>query len=228
MLRRSSTLTQSSIDALARGVCQRTRAALHLMSAAGLRGWPGVALLGLIALLGLTPAAHADPITVAFTVFPAPGDPVNVASSTGTFTFDSGLIPLGGGRIDNEAGLGATAVDFSWGTTSWTTATADLRTMIFDESGRLEVWDLGGFPSGIGGIRFAPASEVVDDFYLWASPTFNYFGYTNAGFGGADVLEGRAVWNQVAPAVPEPATLLLFGAGLGGGLAFRRAVGSRR
>ena len=55
---------------------------------------PRVALLGLVAVLGLTSAAAADPITVVFTVFPAAGDPVNFTSSTGTFTFDSGLFPL--------------------------------------------------------------------------------------------------------------------------------------
>ena len=43
--------------------------------------------------MGVPSSGSADPITVTFTVFPALGDPVNARPSTGTFTFNSDLIP---------------------------------------------------------------------------------------------------------------------------------------
>src|SRR5689334_17431233 len=68
-----------------------------------------VLVLALFAVLCSHVPARADSIRVTFTAVPAAGDPVNTAPSTGTFTFDSRLIPAGGGQVQDVSGLGATA-----------------------------------------------------------------------------------------------------------------------
>jgi len=51
---------------------------------------------------------------------------VNTTGSSASFAFDSGLMPAGGGQIQDVTGLGATYIDFFCGRTHWTTANADV------------------------------------------------------------------------------------------------------
>jgi hypothetical protein len=184
-----------------------------------------VAVVVLCGFLIAASAAHADPITVTFTAFPAPGDPVNTGPSMGSFTFDSSLIPPGGGKLQNGFGLGATAIDFRWGSTLFTTANADLGEMEFGSSGQLLSWILGGRATAIFGWVASPASEVVDDIFV---STFTgstpgggeSINYTLAGIEG--LFQGGLITDSPPSPVPEPTSMLLIGSGLVG-LALRRS-----
>jgi hypothetical protein len=175
----------------------------------------------LLLALGVALPARADSITITFTVFPAPGDPVNSAPSTGSFAFDTSLIPSGGGRVENVAsGLGATTINFMWSHTLWTTANADLGELRFSRSGRLVDFFLGGFSGGLTGFLTGPPEAVVDDFAILSFQAAEGFGfqYTNAGnpeilFGGlttdlhptpepSSILTGRRRWRTPAAKAP--------------------------
>ena len=166
----------------------------------------------LLVATAAAPGAGAEPITVTFTAFPDVRDPVNTGASTGFFTFDSSLIPEGGGSLVHDTGLGATEINFRWGRTLWTTANADLGSLDFGPSGELLGWTLGDSP-GIWSWTYAPAADVVDDIFVNAfTDGTTRFGYTNAGYQG--LLLGELFTGSVPPAIPEPSTILLIGTGL--------------
>jgi hypothetical protein len=156
--------------------------------------------------------ARADPIKVTFTVFAAPGDPVNTAPSTGSFTFDSSLIPPGGGRVENLSGLGALDVNFAWSHTLWTTSNADLAELRFSPSGRLLAFFLAGIPAGLTGFQTGPPEAVVDDFAIlsFQADSGAGFQYTNAG--NPEVLFGGVTTN-LQP-IPEPSSIVLLTTGV--------------
>src|SRR5438105_6383418 len=160
---------------------------------------------------------YADQITVTFTAFPAAEDRVNTGPSTGFFTFDSSLIPPGGGKVqDSTFGLGATAVDFNWGHIHYTAGnsyspfSADLGELHFNASGQLLAWVLGGSYSpftGRGGI-YGLFPSNIDDFYAATYAGFggvSYIRYTLAGDEG--VFTGRLMSDSIAAPTPEPSSL---------------------
>jgi hypothetical protein len=110
----------------------------------------------LLVVIAAAAPARGEPITVTFTVFSAPGDLVNPASASGSFAFDSSLIPSGGGKVENVAsGLGATDIQFTWGHTLWTTSNADLGELRFSSCGTLLDFFLAGKHFGLTGFQRA-------------------------------------------------------------------------
>lgn len=176
-------------------------------------------LIGVLLFPFTLPRVYADPVTVTFTVFPAPGDPVNMRPSTGFFTFDSSLLPSGEALLSHPSGLG-TSVSFLWGDTFFDISNANVGELRFDESGRLIHWVLGayneewsGLDRGIFSWVASPAGRVIDDFVI--SP--DSFFYT---------LRGReGTFSNVPAPVPEPSTMLLLASGMA---MMYRAAGRRR
>lgn len=175
------------------------------MSAHGMpfRVTGSVVFIALVFLIPAAPMSSAEPITVRFTVVPDPTDPVNLAPSNGTFTFDSGLIPAGGGFVFDDNGELASGIAFHWGSTSWTDANAGVVALRFDPNGGLRHFRMAGAPNGLLGIYHTPE----DDFWL-TSPLMGYrlFGQQFDGFYLARVTSPDV-------AVPEPGTLFMLGTG---------------
>lgn len=172
--------------------------------------------------VGAMSPAQADPITVTFTAFPAAEDLVNTGPSTGFFTFDSSLIPAGGGLIQNNlTGLGATDISFVWSNTHWTTANADVRELEFSPSGELLTWTLDGWPPGGQFNGFGPtvpASLIVNDFAATVQrlggPQGGYLAwiaYTNA---GVPMIYAGVLDTEIPSApIPEPTSIVLLATG---------------
>ncbi|HSQ59058.1 MAG TPA: T9SS type A sorting domain-containing protein [Acidobacteriota bacterium] len=112
-----------------------------------------------VASSALPAGATAFPYFIDFTVKGdrpgQPTDPVNGSlTSYGFFSFDSSLIPPGGGDLWGEVrngprgteilGLGATSLQFTWDSHTWTTEDADLFQIHFDTNGNCLVWSIGG------------------------------------------------------------------------------------
>lgn len=170
---------------------------------------PGTLAIAL-ALLPMNPhTSWADPVRVTFTAHPAANDPVNPGPSSGSFTFDSSLIPPGEGLLSSPSGL-ATSVSFFWGSTLFDITTADVIELRFDASGALDFWHLGGRSNGLAAWRSQPAELVVDDFSLSAGAGGGSSFYTLQGHAGT--FRGSVVTDTPAP-VPEPSTWLLIGSG---------------
>jgi hypothetical protein len=172
-------------------------------------------LSGFLLVLGTSSIAPlwADPITVRFTAIPAPGDPVNTSSSTGFFTFDSSLIPAGGGLVFDRVALPIEDFGFAWGHTLWTTTNAGVAKLLFSASGELTGFFAGGKPAGIGGLRTDPVSQVIDDFVaIDFSGSFDLFtrqfDYTNAGSG--EIFRGQITSFGSSAPTPEPSTIVLL------------------
>ena len=162
--------------------------------------------------MGVPSSGSADPITVTFTVFPALGDPVNARPSTGTFTFNSDLIPPEGGNVQDFTVPGlASSISFHWSSTLWSTSNASVVELQFNPEGDLTWWAMGGrAPDGccVLGVIIGPATSVIDDFWLTARAFF----YTNAGIEGS--LQGRVLTDVPPAVVPEPGTIILVASGL--------------
>ena len=133
-----------------------------------------VAAAGLVVVavfVTMAGTGSADPMTVHFTLVPDPADPVNFGPSTGTFTYDSSVIPASGGMVIDDSGRLASEISFEWGSTSWTEANAGVIVLDFDRSGGLRHFRMGGAPNGLNAVHFIP--EIVDDFWL-TSPYISY------------------------------------------------------
>jgi len=77
-----------------------------------------IVVLGLLSAGGVT-AAFADTLTVQFTVQATTGS-LNGTTASGSFSFDSSIIPVGGKEID-QVGL-LTNLSFTWNGISYTAA----------------------------------------------------------------------------------------------------------
>jgi len=158
------------------------------------------AAVGLALGLAFIPAAHATPITYAFTVTATTG-PLAGSISSGTFTYDSSAIVPGG----FNAGTGLfSALDFTWHGIHYDQTTANTGELTWDASGNLLLWLFGTNCHSASCDLFAPGSEG------WNIAGFNNFNY-NAGTAGGGI--GTVTRSQVTP---EPSSFALAIFGLGG------------
>ena len=173
----------------------------------------------LLCAVSIPNPAHAVLITVNFSVGGDPSDPVNGSlTGTGSFSFDSIIIPSGGGILfDNTTGLGLSALSFTWDGHTWSELDADAYNLGFNSGGNLVFWNIGGAP-----VNFAQLSALVyPDFVLAgaAGGGGGIFSYTTANSPdrGEGIYTGSvASWSiaSAPPPVAEPGTLSLLGMGL--------------
>jgi hypothetical protein len=171
-------------------------------------------LLGLLALGLLVGAkeATAAPISYDFTVNGGLSGPLAGVTSSGFFTFDDSIIPVGGGTV-LQGGL-FTDLAFSWNGIAYDESTANTGILTFDASGALvPLFYFGN--NCVGAV--CSISHLTNQWALQMNDEGGYFTY-----GLPDVFGlqfGPATYSPRAAVAPEPGTLLLFGLG---GLAFAR------
>ena len=181
-------------------------------------------LAALVVLVG-TQSAKAAIETFDFSVTATFG-PLTGASASGSFGFDSSIVPAGGGVV-GATGL-LTNLAFTWNGISYTAATANTGQLTFDATGALvgavfgnNCFPLGcetGFPSGVE--EWAVEWLVKSDFFTEDASLFFYVVANTVG-----VYLGTSSLTPVS-AVPEPTSLALFVAGLLGlGSVRRRKTG---
>ena len=168
-----------------------------------------------IVVLALCRPAAADPITYNLFVTATTG-PLAGQTSDGTVTFDSSIIPSGGGRVVGPHLL--TKVDFEWDGVSYNASTTQTSSLQFDSLGLLTHWDFGTACIANGGgclVRL-----ILPGFQDWVvkndatHPFFFEYGRPDRSFGF-----GTAT---LAAATPEPMSVGLVAAGLVGVYVRRR------
>ena len=120
------------------------------------------------------------------------------------FSFDSSIIPAGGGDV-SQAGL-LTDLDFTWNGFAYTEATANTGSLIFNAAG-----DLTNFC--FGNNAAAGSCTVLFGQEQWYAAAGG-FRYSTPGI--TEVSLGTIKFELVANGVPEPGTLALLGLGIGG------------
>lgn len=177
--------------------------------------------------------AMASPITVTFTITATKsmsssgektpgGSYAGFASGTlggGSFTVDDAL----GSGFDTANGLPTIDLDFSWLGQSFTEASATVWNLAFDSTGALTSWGFGRI--GVDGscqINCVSTGGLTDFQLAGNSFPADEAGYMHlTEFSG--MMFGSITWSVAPTGVPEPSTLVLFGASLlGMGLTRRR------
>ena len=163
-------------------------------------------VLAMAAVLFFATAAGATPITYNFEVTVTTG-PLAPDVVTGTFTFDSSIIPSGGGGVPLSGLL--TDLAFQWNGTAYTEATANTGFLNFDAAGGLTGYAFGN--------NCAPSFCAVfggNDQWYASNGEFVY------SLPRQPIFFNTVVLTQVT--APEPASLMLISLGVVGALVRRR------
>jgi hypothetical protein len=159
---------------------------------------------GLVAALILIPTGDATPITYDFTVTATSG-PLDGDVADGTFTFDSSIIPLGGGVEDGPL----TALSFAWDGIAYNQTTANTGYLDFDSTGTLITAVFGN--DCVPGVCETYAGENQWNVLLGSPSTFPSAFYYSA-LNESYIHSGTASYFLV----PEPSMTALLLIALGG------------
>lgn len=161
-----------------------------------------LALLG-TTLLASSVLAHSAPITYLFKVNGGNSGPLAGQTAAGSLTFDSSIVPTGGG-YRTQAGL-LTELSFTWDGVAYNALTANTGAMDFSSTGGLESMIFGDDCNA----GTCSASYGTADWYIWLhaeQPSIFVYGIPGY-FSAPGLFDGTA-------AMPEPDSLALFGIGL--------------
>jgi hypothetical protein len=163
-------------------------------------------ILGLVAvaLIGASAVATATTVTYNFTVATTAG-PLAGDTANGSFSFDSSVIPAGGGEVDSVGLL--TSLTLTWDGITYTAANANTGFLSFNASGALTDACFGN--NSIAGTCLVNKGteqwlvDLGDSLFAYSVPQV-----------GVDATAWLGTASFSIASTPEPATLALLGAGL--------------